>query len=81
MKFCDKLATLRKANNLSQEQLADKLNVSRQSVSKWESGDTYPDMSKMIQMCEILNCTLPELMDDGTFDENYKPNKDKDKNK
>lgn len=80
MKFCDKLATLRKANNLSQEQLADKLNVSRQSVSKWESGDTYPDMSKMIQMCEILNCTLPELMDDGTFDENYKPNKDKDKN-
>lgn len=50
MKFCDKLAQLRKANNLSQEQLADRLNVSRQSVSKWESGDTYPDMAKMIQM-------------------------------
>lgn len=73
MKFCDKLAQLRKANNLSQEQLADKLDVSRQSVSKWESGDTYPDMSKMIQICEILNCTLPDLMDDGTFDESYKP--------
>ena len=77
MKFADKLANLRKANNLSQEQLADKLDVSRQSVSKWESGDTYPDMAKIIQMCEILNCTLPDLMDDGTFSEDFKP---KDKN-
>ena len=71
MKFSDKLANLRKANNLSQEQLADELNVSRQSVSKWESGDTYPDMAKIIQMCEVLNCTLPDLMDDGTFSEDY----------
>lgn len=78
MKFSDKLAQLRKANNLSQEQLADKLDVSRQSVSKWESGDTYPDMSKIIQMCEVLNCKLPDLMDDGTFDENFKP-KEKEK--
>ena len=77
MKFADKLASLRKANNLSQEQLADKLDVSRQSISKWESGDTYPDMAKMIQICEILNCTLPELMDDGTFPEDYKPKEDK----
>lgn len=77
MKFADKLANLRKANNLSQEQLADKLNVSRQSISKWESGDTYPDMAKMIQMCEILNCTLPELMDDGTFPEDFKSKEEK----
>lgn len=73
MKFSDKLAQLRKASNLSQEQLADKLDVSRQSVSKWESGDTYPDMAKLIQLCNILNCKLPDLMDDGTFDEDYKP--------
>lgn len=79
MKFCDKLAQLRKASNLSQEQLADKLDVSRQSVSKWESGDTYPDMAKLIQLCNVLNCKLPDLMDDGTFDENYRP-KDKEKN-
>lgn len=71
MKFCDKLANLRKSNNLSQEQLAEKLNISRQSISKWESGDTYPDMAKLIQLCEVLNCKLPDLMDDGTFDENY----------
>lgn len=79
MKFSDKLAQLRKANNLSQEQLADKLDVSRQSVSKWESGDTYPDMAKIIQICEVLNCKLPDIMDDGTFDEEYKL-KEKDKN-
>lgn len=79
MKFADKLAQLRKANNLSQEQLADKLDVSRQSISKWESGDTYPDMTKLIQLCNILNCKLPDLMDDGTFDEDYVP-KEKEKN-
>lgn len=73
MKFADKLANLRKANNLSQEQLAEKLDVSRQSVSKWESGDTYPDMAKLIQLCKVLNCKLPDLMDDGTFDDDYKP--------
>lgn len=77
MRFSDKLANLRKTNNLSQEQLADKLNVSRQSISKWESGDTYPDMAKIIQMCEILNCTLPDLMDDGTFSDDYKPKEEK----
>ena len=44
MKFEDKLQYLRKKANLSQEQLADKLNVSRQAVSKWESGASYPEM-------------------------------------
>jgi len=60
---------LRKANNLSQEQLADQLGVTRQSVSKWESGDSYPDMAKIIQMCKILNCTLYDIMDDGVINE------------
>lgn len=67
MRFCDKLPKLRKENNLSQEQLADRLGVSRQAVSKWELGHSYPDMDKMIQMCNILNCTLDDLMDDGTI--------------
>ena len=44
MKFCDKLARMRKNNNLSQEQFADKMGVSRQAVSKWESGQSIPDM-------------------------------------
>lgn len=64
MKFCDKLARQRKNNNLSQEQLADRLGVSRQAVSKWESGQSYPDMEKIIQLCKILNCSLDELIDD-----------------
>lgn len=41
MRFCDKLPKLRKENNLSQEQLADRLGVSRQAVSKWESGESH----------------------------------------
>ena len=65
MKFSDKLKKLRKDNNLSQERLADLLEVSRQAVSKWESGASYPDMEKMKRMCKILNCTLEDLMDDG----------------
>lgn len=67
MKFCDKLPKLRKSNNLSQEQLADRLGVSRQAVSKWESGQSHPDMEKMNEMCKILNCTLEDLLADGTI--------------
>ena len=73
MRFCDKLAKLRKNNNLSQEQFADKIGVSRQAVSKWESGSSYPDMDKIIQMCKILNCNLDDLLDDGII-ESKEPN-------
>ena len=69
MQFYEKLSKLRKANKLSQEQLAEKLNVTRQAVSKWESGESYPDMAKIIQLCKILNCSLNELMDDGVMGE------------
>ena len=67
MKFKDKLQIQRKQNNLSQEQLAEKMGVSRQSISKWESGSTYPDMEKIIELTKILNCTLEDLLDDGTM--------------
>ena len=53
MKFCDKLQKIRKENNITQEQLADKLGVSRQAVSKWESGTAYPDTEKLIQISKI----------------------------
>lgn len=65
MKFSEKLTKLRKENNKSQEQLADKLGVSRQAVSKWESGISVPDMEKMMQLCKVLNCNLEDLLDDG----------------
>lgn len=70
MKFKDKIVVLRKKNNLSQEALAEKLNMSRQAISKWESGNSYPDMNTMLKVCEILNCTLDELLDDNVLGSN-----------
>lgn len=64
MKFSEKLQKLRKENGMSQEDLADKLDVSRQSVSKWESGQTYPEMDKLLTMCKIFNITLDDLTND-----------------
>ena len=65
MKFCDKLVKMRKNNNMSQEQLADRLGMSRQAISKWESGQSIPDMAKILELCKILNCNLEDLVDDG----------------
>jgi len=64
MKFNDKLQKIRKENNITQEGLADKLNVSRQAVSKWESGTAYPDTEKLIQISKIFNVSLDELIND-----------------
>ena len=50
MEISEKVLQLRKANNLTQEELAEKLNVSRQSVSKWESGQTIPELEKLIDI-------------------------------
>ena len=64
MNFNEKLQKLRKEQKLSQEELADRLDVTRQSVSKWESGQTYPEMDKLLAICKIFNCTLEELTND-----------------
>ncbi len=65
MSFNEKLQKLRKDSKMSQEQLADLLAVTRQSVSKWESGQTYPEMDKLLGICKIFNCTLEELTNDN----------------
>lgn len=65
MSFNEKLQKLRKDSKMSQEQLADLLAVTRQSVSKWESGQTYPEMDKLLGICKIFNCTLEELTNDS----------------
>jgi transcriptional regulator with XRE-family HTH domain len=72
MKFNEKLQKLRKEKNYSQEILANKLEVSRQSVSKWETGSARPDMEKIIQMCEVLDCKLDDLLDDGIISSDTK---------
>lgn len=68
MKFGDKLIKLRKKHGLSQEDLANKLNVSRQSVSKWESNNTYPETDKIVQICNIFNCSMDDLINDKITD-------------
>ena len=75
MKFCDKLQKIRKENNVTQEQLADKLNVSRQAVSKWESGTAYPDTEKLIQISKIFNISLDELVNDNKNNSQKKSDK------
>ena len=75
MKFCDKLQKIRKENNVTQEQLADKLNVSRQAVSKWESGAAYPDTEKLIQISKIFNVSLDELINDNNANSQKKIDK------
>ena len=68
MRFGDKLIFLRKKNGLSQEDLASKLNVSRQAVSKWESNNTYPETDKIIQICNIFDCRMDDLINDKIMD-------------
>ena len=62
MKFSDKLIELRKKSGLSQEQLADKLDVTRQTISKWELGQTSPDIDKLTKISKIFNVNMDELV-------------------
>lgn len=62
MNLAENLKKIRKENNLSQEQLAEKLSVSRQSVSKWESGQAYPEMDKVLQLCKLFNISVDDLL-------------------
>ena len=62
MKFGDNLRNLRKMKNLSQEKLAEKIGVSRQSISKWECGEAYPEMDNILILCDIFNCKLTEIV-------------------
>lgn len=65
MKFGDKLILLRKQKGLSQEELAEKLGVSRQSVSKWESNYTYPETDKIVQICNLFDCSMDDLINEN----------------
>lgn len=64
MEFNNKLYNLRKQKGLSQEELANRLNVSRQTVSKWEVGDSTPDMEKLIAISDLFEISLDELVMD-----------------
>ena len=62
MNFSENLQNLRNAKNMTQEELAERLDVSRQAVSKWESGTGYPETEKIITICEIFDCSMDTLM-------------------
>lgn len=74
MRFEEKLSKLRKQNALSQEELAEKLNVSRQTISKWELGQTMPDSGKIQELASLFNVSVDELLNETT-DLNQIPNK------
>lgn len=64
MKFSEKLMNLRKKQGISQEELAGKLNVTRQTISKWELDQTVPDMNKLIEISKLFEISLDELIND-----------------
>lgn len=60
--FKDNLMSLRKMKGLSQEELADKINVSRQTLSKYETGESLPDVEKCKQIADVLDVSLDDLV-------------------
>lgn len=62
MNFNEKLIQLRKSSGLSQEELGNRLNVARQTVSKWELGSTTPEMEKLIELSDLFNISIDELV-------------------
>lgn len=69
MNLSEKILTLRKSRDLTQEQLAEKLNVSRQSISKWESGQSVPELEKILALSGIFDVTTDYLLKPSEIDE------------
>ena len=80
MNFNDKLIKLRKLKGLSQEELGDKLNVTRQTVSKWELGQSTPEMENLIQLSKIFNVSIDTLTNDNDYVGNEGKKSKKDNN-
>lgn len=62
MNFGKNLQILRKMTNITQEELAGKMNLSRQTISKWELGVVLPEVEKLVDLCEMFNCSIDELL-------------------
>lgn len=74
MILADKIIRLRKKNGWSQEELADRMNVSRQAVSKWESAQTIPDLEKVLQLGRLFGVTTDYLLKDEIENEEFTDN-------
>ena len=62
MKFGENLYKLRKEAKMSQEKLAEEVGVSRQSVSKWENGESYPEMENILKLCKTFHCKINDIV-------------------
>lgn len=62
MNFGKNLQVLRKMTNMTQEDLAEKMNVSRQTISKWELGEALPEVEKLVELCDEFNCSVDQLL-------------------
>ncbi len=74
MSIEESIYKLRKKNNLSQGELASKMDVSRQSISKWETGQSVPDLKNIIKLSEIFNVTVDEIVKDKNINESKEEN-------
>lgn len=73
MTLGEKLSKLRKEYNYTQEQLADILGVSRQSISKWESDISYPETDKLIELGKLFECSMDYLLKDDITEKDGVP--------
>ena len=84
MNLGEKLFELRKKKNLTQDEVAEKLNVTRQTVSKWETNQSTPDFDKIIPLCELYEISTDELLrgekQEKTEENNYNNEEKKNKN-
>ena len=74
----EKIAQLRRKNGWSQEELADKMEISRQAVSKWESGQTMPDLERILRLSSLFGVTIDYLLKDGAAPEIPRPEAEED---
>ena len=65
MNFAKNLQILRKLTNMTQEELAERMDVARQTVSKWEIGTALPEVEKLVALCEMFSCSIDQLLRDN----------------
>ena len=65
MKFSEKIVKLRKMKGLTQDEFASAVGVSRQAVYKWESGQSYPEVTKLVEMKLLFNISIDDLLDES----------------
>ena len=72
MMIGERLLNLRKEKHLSQEEVAERLNVTRQTISKWETDGSTPDFDKIVPLCELYGITADELLTGTSHKKNLK---------